>query len=59
MFQVLQTLEFARELSTQFKTLSIEEEKNRKKQVKKELQERNKAEIERIAATIEIQVHIF
>ena len=36
-----------------------EEEKNRKKQIKKELQERNKADIERIASTIEIQVAIF
>merc|ERR1711981_1214827 len=53
--EVLQTLEFARELSTQFKTLSLEEEKTRKKQIKKELQERNKVEMERIASTIEIQ----
>merc|ERR1712088_266062 len=53
--EVLQTLEFARELSAQFKTLAIEEEKTRKKQIKKDLQEKNKAEIERIAATIEIQ----
>ena len=51
--EVLQTLEFARELSAQFKTLAIEEEKTRKKQIKKDLQERNKAEIERIASTIE------
>jgi hypothetical protein len=54
----LQTLEFARELSAQFKTLSVEEEKARKKQVKKELQDRNKAEIERVASTIEIQVRV-
>ena len=54
--EVLQTLEFARELSSQFKTLAIEEEKTRKKQVKKDLQERNKAEIERIASTIDVQV---
>merc|ERR1719422_1919072 len=53
--EVLQTLEFARELSSQFKTLAIEEEKTRKKQIKKDLQERNKAEIERIASTIEVQ----
>jgi len=53
--EVLQTLEFARELSAQFKTLAIEEEKTRKKQIKKDLQERNKAEIERIASTIEVQ----
>ena len=56
--QVLQTLEFARELSSQFKTLAIEEEKTRKKQIKKDLQERNKVEIERIASTIEIQVRV-
>ena len=53
--EVLQTLEFARELSAQFKTLAIEEEKTRKKQIKKDLQEKNKAEIERIASTIEVQ----
>jgi len=53
--EVLQTLEFARELSAQFKTLAVDEEKTRKKQIKKELQERNKVEIERIASTIEIQ----
>ena len=54
--QVLQTLEFARELSGQFKTLALEEEKNRKKQIKKDQQERNKMEIERVASTMEIQV---
>ena len=54
--QVLQNLEFARELSGQFKTLALEEEKNRKKQIKKEQQERNKMEIERVASTLEIQV---
>ena len=45
-------------MSSQFKSLAIEEEKNRKKQIKKDLLERNKVEIERIAATIEIQVCI-
>lgn len=53
--EVLQTLEFARELSGQFKTLALEEEKNRKKQIKKEQRERNKMEIERVASTLEIQ----
>lgn len=54
--EVLQSLEFARDLSVQFKTLVAEESKSRKKQVKKDLQERLKGETDRVAATLEIQV---
>jgi len=53
--EVLGNLEFARELTAQFKAMAIEEEKSRKKQLKKELQERNTLEIKKIASTLEIQ----
>jgi len=53
--EVIGNLEFARELTTQFKAMAVEEEKSRKKQLKKELQERNTSEIKKIASTLEIQ----
>ena len=54
--QVIGTLEFARELTTQFKTMAVDEEKARKKQLKKENQERHITEIKKIASTLEIKV---
>lgn len=53
--EVIGNLEFARELTTQFKSMAIEEEKARKKLLKKELQERHLNEIRKIASTLEIQ----
>lgn len=53
--EVIGTLEFARELTTQFKTMAVDEEKARKKQLKKENQERHITEIKKIASTLEIK----
>ena len=54
--EVLQNLDFARDLSTQFKGLINDDVKNRKKQIKKDLQEKTKGETDKIASTLEIQV---
>jgi hypothetical protein len=53
---VIQTLEFARELSGQFKTLIQDEDKVRKKLLKKEQLEKAKSEVQKLAQVIEIQV---
>lgn len=57
--EVLQTLEFARELSGQFKTLIQEEDKNRKKLQKKEQLEKAKSEAQKLAQVLEIQDMLF
>ena len=49
-------LEVARDLVAQIKALSLEEAKKAKKASKKEQQEKYKAEIARVASTLEIQV---
>ena len=54
--EVIQTLEFARELSGQFKTLVLDEDKGRKKLLKKEQLEKAKSEAQKLAQVIEIQV---
>ena len=54
--EVIQTLEFARELSGQFKTLIQDEDKGRKKLLKKEQLEKAKSEAQKLAQVIEIQV---
>ena len=56
--EVLQTLEFARELRDQFKAMSLEDEKLRKKQQKKEMLEKAKGETKKVAEILEIQVII-
>lgn len=53
--EVSQNLDFARELSGQFKTLALEDEKTRKKVLKKEAQERAKNDCLKIASILEIQ----
>ncbi len=50
--EVMQSLDFARELSGQFKGLAIDEEKNKKKQLKKEQLERTKSEIGHLATIL-------
>lgn len=54
--EVLQTLDFARELSGQFKTLIVEEDKTKKKLLKKEQLEKAKSEAQKLAQVLEIQV---
>ncbi len=54
--EVLQTLEFSRELSSQFKGLAAEEDKTRKKLARKEAQERSREEAKKIAGVLEVQV---
>ena len=56
--EVLQSLEFARELRDQFKAMSLEDEKLRKKQQKKEMLEKAKGETKKVAEILEIQVII-
>lgn len=53
--EVLGNLEFAKELTTLFKTMALDEEKAKKKQLKKENQERHIAEIKKVASTLEIK----
>ena len=50
-------LEVTRDLVAQMKALSLEEAKKAKKASKKEQQEKVKAEIARVASTLEIQVN--
>ena len=52
----MQNLEFARELSGQFKTLAADEEKARKKSLKKEAIEKAKSDVARIATVLDVQV---
>ena len=54
--EVVQNLEFSRDLSNQFKTLAIDEDKARKKQAKKETQEKAKNETKKVTAVLEMQV---
>ena len=54
--KVLHTLEFAWELSGQFKTLIQEEDKTKKKLQKKEQLEKAKSEAQKLAQVLEIQV---
>jgi hypothetical protein len=49
-------LDFARELSGQFKTLIVEEDKTKKKLLKKEQLEKAKSEAQKLAQVLEIQV---
>lgn len=56
--EVLQTLEFARELRDQFKAMSQEDEKQRKKQQKKELVEKAKGETKKVASILEMQAFL-
>lgn len=53
--EVMQNLEFARELQQQFKNMIVEEERSRKKQLKKEALERSKAESSRLATILTFQ----
>lgn len=53
--EVMQNLEFARELQVQFKTLVSDEERARKKAVKKEAADRAKAEANRLALILTYQ----
>ncbi len=49
-------MDFARELSSNFKSLAQEEEKTRKKKEKREVQERGRDDIRKISYILEIQV---
>ena len=51
----MQNLEFARELQQQFKNMIVEEERARKKQLKKEAVERSKAESSRLSTILTFQ----
>jgi hypothetical protein len=50
--EVMQNLEFARELSGQFKTYVADEERYKKKQAKKDQAERTKSDIARLASVL-------
>lgn len=54
--EVAQNLDFARDLSNQFKTLALDEDKARKKMNKKEKQEKAKGDVMKVASALEIQV---
>lgn len=56
--EVMQNLDFARELSGQFKTLAVDEEKARKKSLKKEAIEKAKSDVARIANVLDVQVSL-
>ena len=49
-------MEFARDLSNQFNKLVVDEEKSRKKLLKKEQLEKSKGEVQRLSYIIDIQV---
>ena len=54
--EVMIGLEYAREMTNQFKTLAVDDAKARKKAAKKEQQERYKADVAKVAETLEVQV---
>ena len=53
--EVMQNLEFARELQQQFKTMIVDEERSSKKKLKKEAVERAKVESGRLASILTFQ----
>jgi len=53
--EVIGTLEFARELSGQFTKLAVDEAKDKKKMMKKEQQEKTKAEIAKVSYVLSVR----
>lgn len=53
--ELMQTLDLVRELHSQFKALSNDEDKAKKRNSKKELQQRSKDDLRKVASVLEAQ----